>query len=115
MILDLLTSGADVGVCEGPVYEVIGDEWGMSHRFDFYVQIDTADGRRFSLNHAYRFREYADRKVGAVLRRGFIDLAHWTELEVMSLEDRFALYAEREDEVRHGYRSEGDMFHGIPY
>jgi hypothetical protein len=31
----------------------------------------------------------------------------------MSLEERFAVYAQNEEEVRWGFRHEDDMYHGV--
>jgi len=64
--------------------------------------------------HGFRYRRDADKFLATIRQAGAVDLTQWIEKERMSLEDRFSLYAEREDEVRHGFRSEADMYHGIP-
>lgn len=114
-----LTDADEVGVYEGPLYEEAADDCGddgrgKNIRFDYYVEVIVAGGKTYRLPHPYRFRDYATRKVTFVQARGVINLDLWIEVEVMSLEERFALCAENENEVRLGYRSEEDLYHGIP-
>lgn len=114
-----LTDADQIGVREGSLYKEAADDCGddgggFNIRFDYYVEVVVPSGKTFVLPHPYRFRAYAERKVGFVRARGAINLDLWDEVEVISLEERFALYAQNEDEVRHGYRSEEDLYHGVP-
>lgn len=105
---------ADVGVYEGPAYEVATED-GPSSMWDCYAEAISIDGT--SYRHLVPFaRKYECKKLVERIRSaGSINTDHWIELDPpMSLEDKFALYAERENAVRHGLMDEADMYHGIP-
>jgi hypothetical protein len=110
-----LTDFDEVGVNEGPIYLVPArNEDDPYERFDYFIEVMTPDGKIFRLSHAYQDRAAAEKKVKFVKARGCLNLEHWHEVEVMSLEEKFDLYAEHEWEVAHGYRAEHDLYHGLP-
>ncbi len=86
----------------------------MNVRWDFFALAETPGGKFYTHPHAFRWRQDAERFVERVAARGDIDRALWVEQEAsMSLEERFAIYAANEQEVRMGYRAEEDLYHGV--
>lgn len=106
----------DVGtVCVfgGPAYEIMTED-GPGARFDYFVGIShgTAEYVHYS---AFRQKIDGERLAARVRHAGSIDLAYWSRLEPRpSLEERFAMYAEREQEARMGLRGEDDLYDGLP-
>ncbi|XAI96004.1 hypothetical protein [Microcystis phage Mwe-JY26] len=99
-------------VIEGRTY-VEQTEDGSVHRWDYFVGV-TIDGVDYVHPKAFRFRQYAETFADKVFSRGSIDRDIWVQQEPeMSLEERWGLYAQREQEVRWGLRSEEDMYHGL--
>jgi hypothetical protein len=83
--------------------------------FDCYASVTTSDGRDFCHLVPFRQRWRAENLVARIQVAGVIDTDHWVEMpKAMPLEERFALYAEREQEARWGLRSEDDLYDGIP-
>jgi len=108
---------ASVCVGEGPTY-VEQAEDGPRAVWDCFAAATTADGRDFV--HLVPFRHRTDGRLERLVARidavRVIDTAHWVELEPRtSLEERWGMMAQQENEVRWGIRSEDDMYHGIPY
>jgi hypothetical protein len=104
-----------VEVFEGPAYMEMTEDGPQA---TWNVQVALGAGgkeyvlRDFSRRPARRIE--ADALAEKIKARGSVDLSLWVELEPRpSLEERFAMYAEREDEVRHGFRPEADMYHGL--
>lgn len=102
-----------VTVFAGPLYQVSTED-GPSAACDYFVGV-TVNGVEFVHPMSFRGKyEARVRLANRVKATGNIDPDCWTRMAPSpSLEDKFALYAEREDEVRHGLRSEADMYHGI--
>lgn len=105
----------DVTVFGGPAY-VVNSEDGPVTTCDYYVGVTVEGGREFQHPRSFRRPYHAETQLAERVRdRGSIETEYWQELPPrMPLEERWALYAEREEEVRMGLRSEDDMFHGIP-
>ncbi len=102
----------EVDFFEGHAYE-INTEDGPSARFDYFLHA-TVDGKDWVHPHPHRWRGDAEAMVERVRSAGTVDLALWVEAPPrMSLEERFAAYAQQEAEVRMGVRPEWDMYHGI--
>ena len=110
----LRIDAASVTVFGGPAYEIVDPEDGPSARFDYFVGV-TAGGQDYVHPAAFRHQYDAERRLAdRVIAAGDIDPALWGRQDPrMALEDRFDLYAEREQEVRVGLRPEWDMYHGI--
>ena len=109
---------ASVCIGEGPTYLEINEDNERREVWDCFAAATTADGRDFV--HLVPFRHRTDERLARLVARidaaRVIDTDHWVELEPRtSLEDRWDMMAQQEDEVRHGLRSEDDMYHGIPY
>lgn len=104
------------GVYEGPSY-MTNTEDGPQEVFDSFAGVTTVDGKEwrhhlpFHSSRDYRLLQLVD----TIGQRGFINTDHWVELEpATSLEDRLAMAAEAEDEMRHGLREDND-YHGVPH
>jgi len=112
-----LTSEHHLHIGEGPAYEyqvVYEDDAPETRvRFDYLIEVETPTGRVFCLNHGFRTREDAAKMISKIKAHGVLNLDHWHETEILSLEEKFVLYAENEAEVRAGYRLEEDMYHGL--
>jgi len=107
----------NVGIYEGPSY-MENTEDGSAAVFDCYAAVTTTDGRDFC--HLVPFRSKRDERLARLVARveaaAEIDTDHWALLPPpSSLEDRFAMYAMQEEEVRRGLRSEDELYDGIPY
>ncbi len=123
MALHRLTPRDLVEVAEGPSYEIHNED-GVGTRYDYFVEFQSeADHRRagagkrsrvFTLNHAFRQRDQAERMVAKINARGTLDLDHWIERETWSLEERWTTAGWQEYEVSLGMRDEADLYHGIP-
>jgi len=105
-----------VAIYEGPAYYE-NTEDGPIAVWDCFAAVTTPDGKDF--RHFLPFRSRRDYRLEGLVARieaaGVIDTDRWVEMEPpMPLEVRWALMAQQEDEVRHGFRSEDDMYHGIP-
>lgn len=103
-------------IYEGPAYYE-NTEDGQIEVYDCFAGVTTADGKDF--RHYLPFRSRRDYRLEELVARieaaGAIDTDHWVELEApTSLEERWALIAQQEDEVRRGFRSEEDLYHGVP-
>lgn len=104
-----------VDVFEGPAYETVTED-GPAAVWDCYAWATLADGTEYCHVTPFRQRHRAADLVAKIEAAGSIDLAYWVEQDPpMSLEERWGLYAEREQEVRFCMRSEDEMYHGIPY
>lgn len=108
---------ASVCVGEGPTYMEDAED-GPRAVYDCFAAATTTDGREFV--HLVPFRHRTNYRLERLVARidavRVIDTDHWAELPPRtSLEARWAMYAEQENEVRQGLRSEDDMYHGIPY
>jgi hypothetical protein len=104
------------GVYQGPAY-MVDTEDGPQGVFDSFAGVTTVGGKEW--RHHRPFASPRDQRlldlVAAVGRRGYIDPDQWVELEpVTPLEERWAMAAEAEDEMRHGIRAEND-YHGVPH
>lgn len=99
-------------VYEGPVY-LENTEDGPMTTCDFYAATVDSDGQEYIHLVPHRHRHEAGRLVERVTAAGVIETDHWAQPERSSLEERFAMYAEAEAEMRLGYRAEND-YHGIP-
>ena len=102
-----------VGVYSGPAY-MENTEDGPMGVFDCHAYVTTPDGKELVHEVPFRQRYLADRFAERVRAAGVIDPAHWHELPPrISLEERFAMYAQAEGEARMGLRGEDDLYHGI--
>lgn len=108
-----MTAFNSIGIVEGPAY-MEDSEDGPMETSNYYIGICVGD-KEFRNHRPYRHRQDAENFLKVIETVGLVNLAYWTELEPrMSLEEKFSLYAQREVEVRHGFRSEEDIYHGIP-
>jgi hypothetical protein len=104
-----------VGVVEGPAFMEATEEGPMP---TWNVQVGCeVGGKQYVLAGFVRRparRLEAERLVGRIDADGTVDLSLWDEVPPRpSLEERFAIYAQNEDEVRHGFRPEADLYHGV--
>jgi hypothetical protein len=106
---------ASAQIVEGRTY-VIQTEDGPVSTWDLFVLVtDTEGGEWVHPKSFWRTRPLdADAFLAKVEARGYIDPTLWNKQEPqMSLEERFAIYAQNEEEVRWGLRSEEDLYHGV--
>jgi hypothetical protein len=106
----------DAFVIDGPLFMEMTEEEGPQETY--LVQVGaTVGGKDYVLAGFERRparRIEAQAVVDRVRARGTVDLALWVELPPrMSLEERFAIYAQNEAEVRMGFRDEADLYHGV--
>ena len=102
-------------VYQGPAY-LADTEEGPQGVFDSFAGVTTVDGKDW--HHYLPFRSSRDQRLldllAGIRAAGVIDTDHWVELEpVTSLEDRLAIYAEAEAEMRAGLRADND-YHDAP-
>ena len=103
----------EVSIYAGPAY-MVNTEDGPMATCDFYAAAIGADGQEYIHLVPHDRRHAAQRLVDRVTAAGVIDTDHWHQPERTSLEERFAMYAEAEAEMRMGHRPEND-YHGIPH
>lgn len=106
---------SEVSIAEGPAFmELTEDGFQPTWHVTVHATVGGNDYRLTGVVFRPSHRLLAEQLVARIVAAGAIDLDRWTLLEPrMSLEDRWALYAQAEDEARHGYRSEDDLYHGI--
>ena len=114
MALYTLTEGDDFDAYEGCGYQAGYSEDGDPIiRYENLIGLYLKDGRQYVLAHQFRTFEGAQRTVERIRKAGTVNLDLWER--VPTLEKRFAIYAEREQEVRMGLRAESDLYHGMTH
>jgi hypothetical protein len=118
-----LTDRDTVDFGEGDAYQVPSEDFPIT-RFDYFVEVQTAADRAlvqagkrsqvYTLRHPFRCKCDVEQMVQIVKARGVINLDHWDVRETWPLEEKWAVMAEHEWEVGHGYRAEHDLYHGVP-
>lgn len=101
-----------VGVFAGHSYMDISED-GRIEVFDCYACV-VVNGREMVHEMPFRQRYLAEQLVARIRAAGAIETDHWHEMPARpSLEERFAMYAEREAEARMGLRGEDDLYDGL--
>lgn len=106
---------SNVTLLDGPIFMEASEEGPQE---TYLIQIGAmVSGREYVLRDVtFRPSRRYDAQVLAdkIADRGTVNLALWVELPPrMSLEERFAVYAQNEAEVRMGFRDEADLYHGV--